>query len=151
MNTAEVSNSLRPCYYVNSATKKVESGSYDAAAMMAKIQQRADQLQKNPVGQNTLTQEEIQQIAVHMLNDLKARLEPLGVSLEFTEEAVRTIAKAGFDPVYGARPLRREIQTKVEDPLSEELLAGDLKAGGTAVCDASGGKIIFQIQEKRID
>ena len=98
-----------------------------------------------------LTQEEIQQIAVHMLNDLKARLEPLGVSLEFTEEAVRTIAKAGFDPVYGARPLRREIQTKVEDPLSEELLAGDLKAGGTAVCDASGGKIIFQIQEKRID
>ena len=98
-----------------------------------------------------LTQEEIQQIAVHILNDLKARLEPLGVSLEFTEEAVRTIAKAGFDPVYGARPLRREIQTKVEDPLSEELLAGDLKAGGTAVCDASGGKIIFQIQEKRID
>ena len=98
-----------------------------------------------------LTQEEIQQIAVHMLNDLKARLEPLGVSLEFTEEAVRTIAKAGFDPVYGARPLRREIQTKVEDPLSEELLAGDLKAGGTAVCDASGGKIIFKIQEKRID
>lgn len=98
-----------------------------------------------------LTQEEIQQIAVHMLNDLKARLEPLGVSLEFTEEAVRTIAKAGFDPVYGARPLRREIQTKVEDPLSEELLAGDLKAGRTAVCDASGGKIIFQIQEKRID
>lgn len=63
MNTAEVSNSLRPCYYVNSATKKLESGSYDAAAMMATIQQRADQLQKNPVGQNTLTQEEIQQLA----------------------------------------------------------------------------------------
>ena len=98
-----------------------------------------------------LTQEEIQQIAVHMLNDLKARLEPLGVSLEFTEEAVRTIAKAGFDPVYGARPLRREIQTKVEDPLSEELLAGDLKAGGTAVCDASGGENYFSNSGKRID
>ena len=48
---------------MNSVTKKLESGSYDAAAMMATIQQRADQLQKNPVGQNTLTQEEIQQLA----------------------------------------------------------------------------------------
>ncbi len=98
-----------------------------------------------------LTQEEIQRIAVHMLNDLKARLEPLGVSLEFTQEAVNTVAKTGFDPVYGARPLRREIQTKIEDPLSEQLLAGGLQAGKTVVCDASDGKIIFKINQKGID
>ncbi len=98
-----------------------------------------------------LSEQEIQQIAVHMLNDLKARLESMGVSLEFTETAVRTVAKAGFDPVYGARPLRREIQAKVEDPLSEELLTGNLKAGKAVRCDVSDGKIIFQIQEKGID
>lgn len=98
-----------------------------------------------------LTQEEIQRIAVHMLNDLKARLEPLGVSLEFTQEAVNTVAKTGFDPVYGARPLRREIQTKIEDPLSEQLLAGGLQAGKTVVCDASDGKIIFKINQIGID
>ena len=102
-------------------------------------------------GRKHLTQEEIQRIAVHMLNDLKARLEPLGVSLEFTQEAVNTVAKTGFDPVYGARPLRREIQTKIEDPLSEQLLAGGLQAGKTVVCDASDGKIIFKINQKGID
>ena len=64
-----------------------------------------------------LTQEEIQQIAVHMMNDLKARLEPLGVSLEFTEEAVRTIAKAGFDPVYGCLLYTSPVLTEILPPM----------------------------------
>ena len=59
-----------------------------------------------------------------MLNNLKERLAALDIDITFTDEAVAAIAKAGFDPVYGARPLRRAIQSKIEDELSELMLEG---------------------------
>ena len=65
-----------------------------------------------------LSQEEIRQIAVRMLENLKERMESLGVDIEFTPQVIDAVAKAGFDPVYGARPLKRAIQSKIEDALS---------------------------------
>jgi len=67
-----------------------------------------------------------------------------GMDLEVTEEAKELLAKEGFDPTFGARPLRRAIQRLVEDPLSDELLRGRFKSGDTIVVDARDGQIVFE-------
>ena len=64
-----------------------------------------------------------------MLNNLSQRLENMEIYVEFTDETISYLAKAGYDPVYGARPLRRAIQSKIEDPFAEAFLRGDFKAG----------------------
>ncbi|MCI8350775.1 MAG: ATP-dependent Clp protease ATP-binding subunit [Oscillospiraceae bacterium] len=76
-----------------------------------------------------LGEAEIQQIARNMLRTLEKRVEGLGLVLEVSPQAVEKIAQVGFDPVYGARPLRRAIQSRIEDLLSEELLEGKFHAG----------------------
>ena len=78
-----------------------------------------------------------------MLKTLQKRLGEIGVSAEFAETAVAEIAKEGFDPVYGARPLRRAIQTKLEDRLSELMLEGKVHAGNHVVCNFENGEFIF--------
>lgn len=90
-----------------------------------------------------LTDEDIREIAGRMLKTLQKRLGEIGVSAEFTETAVAEIAKEGFDPIYGARPLRRAIQTKLEDRLSELMLEGKVHAGNQVVCDFENGEFIF--------
>ena len=70
-----------------------------------------------------------------MLEQLKERVHSMDVDISFTEGAVKAIAKAGFDDVYGARPLRRAIQSRIEDPLSEALLEKSVKAGDKVFCD----------------
>lgn len=90
-----------------------------------------------------LTDEDIREIAGRMLKTLQKRLGEIGVSAEFTEAAVAEIAKEGFDPIYGARPLRRAIQTKLEDRLSELMLEGKVHAGNRVVCDFENGEFIF--------
>ena len=59
------------------------------------------------------------------------------ITLSFTEKAVEKLADAGFDKVYGARPLRRAIQNAIEDSLSEEILSGKIKRGDTVLCDTT--------------
>ncbi len=81
-----------------------------------------------------LTQEDIKQIAARMLTVLSKRIESLGITLSFSDEAVEAIAKAGFDPVYGARPLRRAIQSRIEDKLSEALLEGNIASDNMYEC-----------------
>ena len=76
-----------------------------------------------------LTEENIKKIASKMLDTLKTRLETNGIKAEFTDEALTKIAKAGFDPVYGARPLRRAIQSEIEDMLAEKMLDKTVKSG----------------------
>lgn len=88
-----------------------------------------------------LEQAQIKQIARHMLDDTARRLAGLGAALNITDSAVEALAAAGFDPVYGARPLRRAIRTRVEDPLAELLLKGTLSKGGRAFIDAAGAEI----------
>ena len=93
-----------------------------------------------------LTREDIEKIAAHMLDHLKTRLSSLQINVTFDPSAVTAVAEAGFDKVYGARPLRRAIQSKIEDPLSEKLLDGTLTAGDTVVCDYDGKEYTFTKQ-----
>ena len=79
-----------------------------------------------------LSQEDITEIARRMLRATARRMETMEVKLEAADEAVVQLAKDGYDPKYGARPLRRAIQEKVEDAVAEQLLEGKLTAGDTA-------------------
>jgi len=83
-----------------------------------------------------LNEENIEQISRIMLSSLKERMAALGIEVNFTDELVKFIAKAGYDPVYGARPLRRAIQSRVEDLLSDEMLSGRVSASAPVTVDA---------------
>ncbi|MBR6693838.1 MAG: ATP-dependent Clp protease ATP-binding subunit [Clostridia bacterium] len=93
-----------------------------------------------------LSQNDIFEIAKRMLKVLKNRLYDLGIEIEFTDSAISAVADAGFDDVYGARPLRRAIQSKIEDLLSEKMLEGAIKAGQNAICDVVDGEYIVSIK-----
>ncbi len=90
-----------------------------------------------------LTRENINEIASRLLNGLSKRVKELDYKLEFTNEAVNAIGDAGFDPVYGARPLKRAIQQKIEDKLSEQMLEGRISAGKEYICDYKDGEFVF--------
>ena len=91
-----------------------------------------------------LTDADIREIAGRMLNTLSQRVKGLGINLDFGEDAVTEISREGFDPVYGARPLRRAIQSKLEDRLSEEMLEGHVKSGDNVRCVFRDGKFEFE-------
>lgn len=93
---------------------------------------------------NKLTQDEIKQIAIKMLDTLAKRLEKLDIRITFTDEAVTAIADKGFDENYGARPLRRAIQSEIEDALSEKMLEGIVNENSNVVCSYSDGKFTFE-------
>ncbi|MBQ2475534.1 MAG: ATP-dependent Clp protease ATP-binding subunit, partial [Ruminococcus sp.] len=83
---------------------------------------------------NKLTQDEIKQIAGKMLETLSKRLAAMDITITFTDAAITAIADKGFDDSYGARPLRRAIQSEIEDVLSEKLLDGEIKANSAVTC-----------------
>ena len=93
-----------------------------------------------------LTQSEIEQIAGKMLDNLKGRLKNLNITIDFTGDVISALAEKGFDAVYGARPLRREIQNRIEDTLSEKILDGSIKNGDDVVCDYKDGKFTFEVK-----
>lgn len=93
-----------------------------------------------------LNKEQIAEIADKMLSGLKKRLEALNITLNFDEKVKYALAEKGFDPVYGARPLRREIQNKIEDALSEKILDSSIKNGDTVLCTEQDGKFDFTVQ-----
>ncbi len=90
-----------------------------------------------------LTEEETAEIAKLMLENLGERLKALGFELVVTDDAVAQIVKEGFDASYGARPLRRTIISKIEDPVSEKLISGELKEKNKIVCEYKDGKFVF--------
>ncbi len=90
-----------------------------------------------------LSFEEIKQIARLMIKSLAERMLGLGYKFTVTDKALCKIAKEGFDEAYGARPLRRAITTKIEDPLSEKILSGELDKSKTAVCDCTDDSFIL--------
>ncbi len=94
-----------------------------------------------------LQKEDIAEIARRMLRGLAERVATLEIKIEFSDEAVSQIADAGFDPVYGARPLRRAIQSKIEDKLSEEMLEGRINSGDSCVCKFKDNEFIFEKAE----
>jgi ATP-dependent Clp protease ATP-binding subunit ClpC len=93
---------------------------------------------------NRLTEDEIGQIAAGMLAAVAERTKEMELTLRWTEAAQRHLAKVGFDPVYGARPLRRAIQSQVEDLIAESFLKGEVKRGQTAELDEADGKLTLK-------
>ena len=91
-----------------------------------------------------LVQEDVDRIASNLLKGLGKRLAELDINAEFTDAAVSAVAKEGFDELYGARPLRRAIMSSIEDPVSEKMLDGSLKSGGTVRVDHRDGKFVFE-------
>ncbi len=90
-----------------------------------------------------LTKEDIHEIARRMLTSLDKRLKDMDITVQVTDAAVEAIAAEGFDPVYGARPLRRAIQSRIEDPLAEKLLEGAFQAGDSVTVDYAEGGFRF--------
>jgi ATP-dependent Clp protease ATP-binding subunit ClpB len=75
---------------------------------------------------------------------LRERLEEKGIILEMTEQVQRHLAQLGYDPVYGARPLKRSIQREVETPIAKEILRGTILEGDHIVAEMKGDQIRFR-------
>jgi ATP-dependent Clp protease ATP-binding subunit ClpB len=95
---------------------------------------------------HALGEAHIKSIAKIQMAGLIKRVAAMEMGLEVTDAALGQIADAGFDPVYGARPLKRAIQSEIENPLAKEILSGRFAAKETIVVDAEGGKIVFRKQ-----
>ena len=96
---------------------------------------------------HSLQQEDTVAIADLLLKELDGRLEEQKISLTVTDAAKKYLAEKGFDRIYGARPLRRTILTKVEDPLAEKLLEGDFTEGDHIVVDFQDDELTFHKKE----
>jgi len=90
-----------------------------------------------------LGREQIHSITNIQVADLRKRLQEQHMDIEFTEAAVDKIGEAGFDPVYGARPLKRAIQQRIENPLAQKILAGEFESEDVIVVNAKGNDIVF--------
>lgn len=101
---------------------------------------------------HSLTQPELREIVKIMAKSVLQRLQEQGVTIKMTAAAMDVVAKAGFDPEYGARPIRRALQTQVEDQLSEALLSGEITTGVPVTIGATKGKItITSKTDKKVD
>jgi ATP-dependent Clp protease ATP-binding subunit ClpC len=90
-----------------------------------------------------LALEEMEQIVKLQIKEVQDRLNEYGITVELSDSACRWLAKEGYDPAFGARPLRRAIQKYVESPLSVELLAHKFSTGMTVLVEVENEKIIF--------
>jgi ATP-dependent Clp protease ATP-binding subunit ClpB len=91
-----------------------------------------------------LSPEHIRDIVKIQLGYLEARLAERDMTLKVSDRALDKLAEAGFDPVYGARPLKRAIQQRIENPLAQEILKGGFGPGATIVADVSGDEFRFK-------
>src|SRR4051812_40331523 len=98
---------------------------------------------------HALAEEHIKSIARIQLNTLKARLARMDYGFEIADAAVSELAKVGFDPVYGARPLKRAIQTEVENPLAKAILEGRFAPKDTIYVDWRGGRMLFEKTQRK--
>jgi ATP-dependent Clp protease ATP-binding subunit ClpB len=96
-----------------------------------------------------LGRKDVHRIAAIQLRYLRDRLATRDLGLEFTDKALDKLAAAGFDPVYGARPLKRAIQNTIENPLAQEILAGKFSPGTVIVVDEKNGDFVFT--NKQVD
>jgi ATP-dependent Clp protease ATP-binding subunit ClpB len=92
---------------------------------------------------HALGEDNIRDIANIQLQYLAKRLNAMDMQLDMTEAAIAEIANAGFDPIYGARPLKRAIQSEIENPLAREILAGNFVAKDKITVDVKVGKMVF--------
>jgi ATP-dependent Clp protease ATP-binding subunit ClpC len=94
-----------------------------------------------------LDEDEIAEIADNMLGQVSTRMQDMEITLTWTDEAKRHLAKAGFDPVYGARPLRRAVTSEVEDLVAEAMLRGDVKSGEKVKLDVADDKLTLAAEQ----
>jgi ATP-dependent Clp protease ATP-binding subunit ClpC len=94
-----------------------------------------------------LTSEQVEQIVDLQMQEIRERLQEHGLEIELTEAARKWLADEGFDPQFGARPLRRALQRHVESPLSVQLLRGEFKSGDCVIVDAGEEGITFTRKE----
>ena len=95
-----------------------------------------------------LGREQIHAIANLQIGYLRQRLQERDMDLELSEAALDLLGEAGFDPVYGARPLKRAIQHRLENPLAQEILAGKFVPGDIIVVDRQGDEFVFTKKHK---
>jgi ATP-dependent Clp protease ATP-binding subunit ClpB len=90
-----------------------------------------------------LDKAQIREIAKIQLRGLERRLGERGIRIELSDDALALLGNVGFDPVYGARPLKRAIQAQVENPLASRILSGEFGNGDVIQVDAAGGQLVF--------
>jgi ATP-dependent Clp protease ATP-binding subunit ClpB len=123
---------------------------YDAikAAVMAEVKTQFRPEFVNRIDEivvfHALGEEHIKSIARIQLNVLKARLAKMDYEFEISDAALSELAKTGFDPVYGARPLKRAIQSEIENPLAKAILEGRFAPKDAISVDWRGGKMVFE-------
>jgi ATP-dependent Clp protease ATP-binding subunit ClpB len=93
---------------------------------------------------HNLTREQIAEIVAIQIGHLGDRLAERHITLELSEKTRDLIAQIGYDPVYGARPLKRAIQKTIENPLSMEILQGNVKEGDLVKAEVEGGQVVFR-------
>ncbi len=97
---------------------------------------------------HSLKKPELHQIVKLMMKNVIKRMSEQGIDLKVTPAAIDVVAAAGFDPEYGARPIRRALQTKIEDLLSESILSGEINVGDTVTVGARSGKIKLNVTDQ---
>jgi len=102
-------------------------------------------------GTASLGTEEIEKIAQIQLNKLSDRLAKKGIILHVKDEMVKLICRKGYDPINGARPLRRTIEHLIAEPLSEKILKGEIREGSEVVVDIHGESVEWHILESEYD
>lgn len=100
---------------------------------------------------HSLEKEHLTEIISLMAASLTKRLQEQNIELELTDAALAKIAEEGYDPQYGARPLRRALQKHVEDRLSEELLKGTVLTGGKIVFDYVNDEFVVRAKENAVE
>lgn len=96
---------------------------------------------------HSLNKEELHEIVKLMTKQIVTRVEEQGINLKITAAAIDVVAKAGFDPEYGARPIRRALQTEIEDRLSEAMLSGSIKVQDEVTIGAKAGSITIKVAD----
>lgn len=99
---------------------------------------------------HSLNKNHVKEIVALMINNLSKRLDEMNIHIKVDDKAIELLADAGFDPVFGARPLQREIRRRIEDRLSEELLKGTIKKSDTIMITADDKELIFTKQSCKI-
>jgi ATP-dependent Clp protease ATP-binding subunit ClpB len=97
-----------------------------------------------------LTREELREIAQIQLNQMRDLLDRRGIAVALTPAATDRLIEEGYDPVYGARPLKRVIQRQIIDPLALKLIQGDIQDGERVSVDVRDGVLVFDVEETAV-
>jgi len=127
-------------------TSNIRSAEQLATSFRPELLNRIDEI----VVFEPLTREQLSEIVELQLARLRGRLSERRIELELTDSAKELIAETGWDPAYGARPLKRAIQRLLENPLALELLEGRFAEGDTVRVDAQGDELVFERAEAAV-